>query len=128
MFVVCPDVVGCHYRTMVLWNHYYRWIKEYGHPVAFVAQDGCEPELVPEEADWIFIGGKDPWKVNNICNFTGLGKPVHVGRVNMVARLELCERLGVTSVDGTGWVQFNNYQTRDLKEYLSGEKQQCSLF
>jgi len=127
MFIVCPDVVGCHDRTIALWHYYYPIIKKYEYPIAFVAQDGCEPELIPSEADWIFIGGKDPWKIENIHKYVGNGKPVHVGRVNGIGRLKYCESLGVTSIDGTGWMLARGKQFYDLMNYFNGDPQ-CSLF
>ncbi len=126
IFVVCPDVVGCHDRTYALWRYYYPKIKCYKFPIAFVAQDGCKPEFVPKESDWIFIGGKDPWKMENIHKFIG-SKPVHVGRVNGIGRLKYCESLGVASIDGTGWMLARDKKFYDLMEYFYGEKQ-CSLF
>jgi hypothetical protein len=126
IFIVCPDVVGCHDRTIALWNYYYPTLKEYDYPIAFVAQDGCTPELVPDNADWIFIGGKDPWKMENIHKFIG-ERPVHVGRVNGIGRLKYCESLGVASIDGTGWMLARDKKFYDLMEYFKGEKQ-CSLF
>ena len=50
--------------------------------------------------------------MNNVKNFVGLGWPVHVGRVNSMKRLRVCEDLGVDSVDGTGW-----FRARDRKYY-----------
>jgi hypothetical protein len=128
IFVVCPDVVGCHDRTKVLWKYYQPILKKYRYPIAFVAQDGCEPEYIPCEADWIFIGGKDPWKINNIHRFVGLGKPVHVGRVNSLSRLKYCEDLGVHSVDGTGWMRARDRKHNDLLEWFAGEPKQLGLF
>ena len=123
MFVVSPDVVGCHDRTLALWNYYYPTLKDYKYPIAFVAQDGCAPETVPDKADWIFVGGLDPWKMDNIQNLVGLGKPVHVGRVNSIGRLKYCESLGVDSVDGTGWMRARDNKFYGFLEYFEGEKQ-----
>jgi hypothetical protein len=127
MFVACPDVVGCHDRTLALWHYYRPIIAKYEYQIAFVAQDGCTPEKIPYNADWIFIGGKDPWKSRNIKNFIGLGKPVHVGRVNGVARLKKCEELGVDSVDGTGWMRAYNRQ-RQLVDWFTGDAKQMEFF
>ena len=127
MFVVCPDVVGCHDRTIVLWKHYYPRLKGFLYPLAFVAQDGCTPEAIPPEADWIFVGGNDPWKMDNIKKFVGLGKPVHVGRVNSIGRVRYCESLGVASVDGTGWMRARDKKFYDFINYFEGDDQ-CSLF
>jgi len=126
MFVVAPDVVGCHDRTLALWYYYYPRLKAYGYPLAFVAQDGCSPDAVPEEADWIFIGGTNGWKSANIEPFIGscLGlRPVHVGRVNSLGFLKYCESVGVASIDGTGWMRARGKQYHDFINYFNGEKQ-----
>ena len=127
MFIVCPDVVGQSDLTMALWNYYYPKLKKYNYPIAFVAQDGCEPKDIPNEASWVFIGGCDPWKLDNFARFVGNGKPVHVGRVNSISRLLRCEREGVDSVDGTGWMRARDKKFYDFLEHFEGEKQ-CSLF
>jgi hypothetical protein len=43
--------------------------------------------------------------------------------VNEVERLHICERLGVESVDGTGWMQGteNGRQARALGAWLDGK-------
>jgi hypothetical protein len=128
MFLTVPDVVGCHDRTMALWNHYYSRLSEYEYPLAFVAQDGCEPNLIPKHAKWIFIGGKDPWKMNNLKKFIGIGKKVHVGRVNGIGRLRYCESLGVDSIDGTGWMQFRGKNYNGLMNWFKGFNNQMMLF
>jgi hypothetical protein len=122
MWVAVPDVVGCHYRTLALWNYYYYRVQSFGYPLAFVAQDGCRPKDIPKEADWIFVGGLDPWKMDNIHKYVN-GRPVHVGRVNGIGRLKYCESVGVTSVDGTGWLRQRSKQFYDFIEYFEGEKQ-----
>jgi hypothetical protein len=124
MFIVAPDVVGCHDRTLALWHYYYAKLKEYGYPIAFVAQDGCNPEDVPKEANWIFVGGFDPWKMENIHRFIGK-RPVHVGRVNSLGRLKHCESLGVSSIDGTGWLRARDKKFYDLIKYFEGDDQIC---
>lgn len=128
IFVVCPDVVGCHARTIALWQYYYTALKKYNYPLAFVAQNGCTPEMVPKNCDWIFIGGLDPWKMDNIHRFIGFGKPVHVGRVNSISRLKYCESLGVNSIDGTGWMRFRGKNFFDLLDWFTGDKKQLQLF
>jgi len=128
LFVVSPDVVGCHDRTLALWHYYRNRLTKYKYPVAFVVQDGCQPENIPlNEVDWIFVGGTDPWKMENLPRWVKLGKPCHVGRVNSIGRLRYCESLGVTSVDGTGWMRARDAKFFDLMEYFEGEKQ-CRLF
>jgi len=124
LFIVCPDVVGCHDRTFALWYYYYPKLKRYGYPIAFVAQDGCEPELVPDAADWIFVGGspETAWKSINIHKYIG-DRPVHVGRVNSIGFVEYCESIGVASIDGTGWFRARDKKFYDLMEWFEGNKQ-----
>ena len=127
-FVTCPDVVGCHDRTAALWGVYSGRIRALGFSVAFVAQDGCTPKKIPDDADWVFIGGGDPWKSENIHRFVGLGLPVHVGRINTRNNLEYCERLGVDSVDGTGWMRARGKQFHDMLDWFGGIEKQRGLF
>ena len=122
MFVVCPDVVGCHDRTLALWHHYLPMLRGYQYPLAFVAQDGCTPDAVPDEADWIFVGGNDPWKMMNVHHFIG-DRSVHVGRVNSLKRLKICEELGVASVDGTGWMRARDQKYYDFLGWFEESKQ-----
>ena len=126
LWVVVPDVVGCHSRTMALWHYYSPRIREYGYPLAFVAQDGCDPSEVPE-CHCVFVGGCDPWKMENFKRFVGVREWTHVGRVNSIGRLLSCERAGVDSVDGTGWMLARDKKFYDLMNYFKGDPQ-CSLF
>ena len=128
MFVVVPDVVGCHYRTLALWKYYYPILKSYDFKLAFVAQDGCILSTVPPEADWIFIGGTDLWKVDHIKEFITPDRPVHVGRVNSLWLLEYCESVGVASVDGSGWMRARHRKFNDLMEWFKGERSQKELW
>ena len=122
IFLVVPDVVGCHDRTISLWKHYYPILNKLNCPLAFVAQNGCEPETVPTEAGWIFVGGLNPWKKDNIYKFIG-SRPVHVGRVNSLWMLEYCQSLGVVSVDGTGWMRGKGRQYYDFINWFEGNPQ-----
>ena len=65
--------------------------------------------------------------MDNIKKFVGLGKPVHVGRVNSIGRVRYCESLGVASVDGTGWMRARDKKFYDFINYFEGDDQ-CSLF
>jgi hypothetical protein len=122
IFVVCPDVVGCHDRTIALWHYYYPKLKPYGFQLAFTAQDGCTPEAIPDECDWIFIGGTNGWKSKNIEQYIGM-RPVHVGRVNSIGFVKYCESIGVASIDGTGWMRAKGKQYYDFINYFNGEVQ-----
>jgi hypothetical protein len=112
-FVAAPDVVGSARRTLELFEYWYpriagRW------PVAFVAQDGQQDLPIPWHLlDVIFIGGTTAFKmsaaaVEIIKCAQGLGKWVHVGRVNTPGRFEYFEWLGVDSIDGTGLARYTH--------------------
>jgi len=124
LWVVCPDVLGCNDRTLALWEYYHPIIKPYGHKIAFVAQNGCEPRDVPEIADIVFIGGLDPWKMDNAYKFIG-DRPVHVGRRNELWMLEYCQEIGVESCDGSGWFRggMKSRQACDLNRWFEGNPQ-----
>ena len=126
MWIVAPDVIGCHTRTLALWFHYYKTLRLYGYPLAFVAQDGCMLSTVPTHADLIFIGGHPDtdWKLNNYHKFIG-SRPVHVGRINEGYLLDMLEEKGVASCDGSGWFRggVNSRQACDLDRWFNGDPQ-----
>jgi hypothetical protein len=113
-FVAIPDVIdpinriGNARRTLEVFERWFHRPELKGWKLAFVCQDGQENLPIPwDEVEAVFIGGSTQWKesthaVSCILAAKALGKWVHVGRVNTPARWEMCERLGVDSVDGTG--------------------------
>ena len=103
MWALIPDVVADKKRTLENWEKYYPVAASYRYKSAFAAQDGMTPDDVPINADVVFVGGSTEWKWKTVSTWTQNFKRVHVGRVNSIDRLWLCEDLGVESVDGTGW-------------------------
>lgn len=73
--------------------------------LAFALQDGMTPADIPDDAVVLFVGGTTKWKWRSLPTWASTGRRVHVGRVNEVERLLICERFGVESVDGTGWMK-----------------------
>jgi hypothetical protein len=129
IFVLCPDVWSCHDRTWALWRYYYPILRAVcDFPIAFAAQDGCSPAAIPSEADWIFVGGTDAWRSGAIPQLISIGRPVHVGRVNTLDRLQRYEELGVTSVDGSGWMRRPRGEASNLLQWFAGEYCQLPLF
>ena len=64
-FVVTPDVVCNHTRTLELFNWWEPRIHALGLPCAFVAQNGVESRLdeIPwDRMDTLFLGGSTAWK------------------------------------------------------------------
>jgi len=109
LFAVAPDVVGDAAGTWERSAPVLPRIREHGYKAAYVAQDGFRPEGVDWEAfDVLFIGGTTEWKLGMGHQATAWslehGKPVHMGRVNSIKRLEWAAGLGCTSADGSMFV------------------------
>lgn len=122
LWVLVPDVVADRDATIAKWQQYAPVAQAFGWPLAMAVQDGMTPEDVPASASVIFIGGTTKWKWQSLPMWAQTGKRIHVGRVNEVDRLHICERWRVESVDGTGWMQGTDQgrQARDLEQWLSG--------
>jgi hypothetical protein len=117
-FVVVPDMVGDRDGTLEEWDKWYPNLSSaYSFNYAFCVQDGMTPSDVPSKADAIFVGGTFNWKWSNIETWTDNFDNVHVGRVNTIKHLEICEKLGVDSVDGTGWFRHPN-RIKELEQYF----------
>ncbi len=110
LFAVAPDVVGDAEATLERSRQYLTLIRDLGYPVAYVAQDGFDPERLPwDEIDWIFIGGAaiSNWKRREAGGYAAIraglahGKRVHVGRVNGGYFFRQIELAGADSCDGT---------------------------
>lgn len=88
LFVTSPDIVGDHPATLERFEHWAPVIRRHRLPVAFVAQDGATPDVVPWlELDALFIGGTNTFKLGpdaaNIARHArDHGKWLHMGRVN----------------------------------------------
>jgi len=103
MWAIVPDVVADREKTLENWSRYAPVLEEARIRKAFAVQDGMGVDDVPIDADVVFVGGSTEWKWKTLATWTANFERVHVGRVNSVERLTVCERLGVESVDGTGW-------------------------
>ena len=131
-FVVIPDSVGNHDKTLEMWNYFYPKVLKIKPNLkyAFVAQDGCTPSKVPKEADWIFVGGTDNFKKPALKLFANIFcDRIHVGRVNNLDFVFRCYEMGVTSIDGSGWFRSNHgkpiyMQLEKYFEYITNPKYQ----
>lgn len=108
LFAAVPDVVGDAVATRERFDQYAPFVREQGYPVAYVAQDGFDPDAVPwPEIDWLFIGGTTDFKRSERGGFAAIGAakrrglPVHVGRVNGGGWLRRFAGGGADSADGT---------------------------
>jgi hypothetical protein len=126
MWVVVPDSVGNKNKTLELWEKHSPALKAFGVPLAFAAQDGMTENDVPKDADVVFIGGSTSWKWRSLPNWTQHFARVHVGRVNSHRLLEMAERNGAESCDGTGWFR-DPHRTQELERYLKFKNYQPQL-
>lgn len=107
IFAVVPDVVGDHSATLALWQHWAPVVRDLlGHRPAFVLQDGCGPDDMPDDTDCVFIGGSTDYKLGPIARSCVAeakrrGWWVHMGRVNSLRRVRIAADWGCDSVDGT---------------------------
>jgi hypothetical protein len=108
-WVAVPDVYMDPNATLWGWDAWaHRLRQTYGWDLAFVWQNGIRVEDVKNytDAEVQFIGGDDnlhrgKWAMLRLAA-THYPR-VHVGRVNAPRPALKCWRLGVESIDGTGW-------------------------
>lgn len=85
LFVVVPDVVADHTATLALWHEWTPQLTRW--PLAFVCQDGQQPQDIPHDCDTVFIGGTTEWKLSESAEACirwaqGNNRGVHIGRCN----------------------------------------------
>lgn len=114
LWVTAPDVFPDAVATLTRSLPVLRELRRLGLGAAFVAQDGSEGDgMIPwDDADAIFIGGRDPWKIGGparavITEGKRRGKWIHMGRVNSARRLRYATTIGCDSADGT-FLRFRN--------------------
>lgn len=117
-WVLVPDVVADRAATLARWREWAPYVRAYGWPLAFAAQDGMTPADVPADADVVFLGGGTEWKRAAIAPWCKAFPRVHVGRINTYEWLSYCERAGAESCDGTGWFRGDPIQLRGLVRWL----------
>jgi hypothetical protein len=123
LWALVPDVVADREATLAAWERYAPMVAQLGWPRAFAVQDGMAVSDVPREADVIFVGGTTDWKWATVAQWADSFPFVHVGRVNELDKLQLCQSLGVASLDGTGWFRatINGRQGTALQRWIEQE-------
>ena len=121
-FVTLPDVVGSARRTLEVFEYFAEKVTQ---KRCLVAQDGQENLPIPwDRIDAIFIGGSDvfkdgPYAMQIAKTAKLLGKWVHVGRVNSIARVRMWKNIA-DSCDGTGLSKYDHMLANAVKE-IRGE-------
>jgi hypothetical protein len=143
LFVTAPDVVskvngrahGDAAATFDLWPFWSRLLRGLGWCPAYVAQDGLQPQLVPDLRGGrgvFFIGGSTEFKegpvVRDLCAYANArGIHVHMGRVNGQKRYALAEAWGVGSIDGTGFSMYPDVNIPLVAQWQETIDQQLNL-
>ena len=107
-FVVLPDIVDGGMKSL---DFSMEWRERLGRRLGLqllAVQDGMEPQdiasLVGPELG-IFIGGTTEWKERHRMDWGACAREtrayLHVGRVNSIRRIHLCEAAGADSFDGS---------------------------
>lgn len=99
LFAVVPDVVCDSAATDERWHQYRHEVVERCYQAAYVTQNGCTE--VPDDADVVFTGGDDAWKLSPEAQALTAGRRSHMGRVNSLRRLRFAAAHGYDTVDGT---------------------------
>lgn len=108
-WVVVPDVVGDSLASLQRTREWLPFCLEHCPRVLIALQDGMTPRMVhPLPVTGrigFFVGGTTPWKLASLPMWAQLARALdvwlHVGRVNTMRRIRLCQMAGVTSFDGT---------------------------
>jgi hypothetical protein len=106
LFVVVPDRYCDHAATLELWDRWAGEVIDRDLSAAFVCQNDCTPDDIPNDANAVFIGGDTTWKLSrwagaNIAASKARGRWAHVGRVNTAVRWGSVRIMGADSADGT---------------------------
>lgn len=113
-WVACPDVVGDATASLAQFRVWEPRLHAMGFPVALVSQDGLTIAATPWESfECLFVGGSDSHKLGGEAQSLAreakrLGKSVHVGRVNSIARMTYCRSIGADSFDGLQWSKWSD--------------------
>lgn len=121
---IVPDVHRDKKRTVDRWHTYRHEVTSRGMKTAFAVQDGTLLSDVPmnPSPDVIFIGGSPFWKWSTLPIWCKHFPRVHVGIVTTGRRLEIAERCGAESVDGTGFFRtsWNSKRSIQLRNFVEG--------
>jgi len=129
LWVLVPDKVGDRQSTLDMWDKYSPHVIKRGFNAAFACQDGMTLADMPDNASILFIGGTTDWKWETLPMWCESGRRIHVGRVNTMRQLLQCDRLGVESVDGSGWFRdtSDGIRINQLTDYIQNGVRQVEL-
>jgi len=112
-FVVVPDIVAGGLASLAMSLDWLPRLAGVAHRRLLAVQDGMSaadiaPHLNPTVG--VFVGGSTEWKLATMRAWGQLarrhGAYLHVGRVNTIRRIRLCQDAGADSFDGTSATRF----------------------
>lgn len=132
-FGCCPDIVAGGLKSL---EFSLAWMERLPscYPWYLAVQDGMtEADVSPALPRFagLFVGGSTDWKMSSSPIWVRLahqnGKPVHIGRVNTVARaLTVGKLYGADSFDGNNWNRtWSRCHTKDGKPIYRGRTIRC---
>lgn len=133
LWAVLPDVYGDWSRTLDRAWKYRGKLTSRGIRIALALQDGIGDwsEALALCPDAVFVGGKTDWKWRNaeaICHFyQRRGIWIHLARVSGYLKVREALRIGVDSIDGTGWMRNPGRNLPELLRELDGTHKQLML-
>jgi hypothetical protein len=130
-FVIVPDIVAAGMRSL---DFSLSWLPRLERfPRLLIAvQDGMNEQTIANVLSLrpglgIFLGGSTEWKLKTMYDWGRVARSgkwyYHVGRVNTVRRIRLCEEAGADSFDGSGVTKY----FEDKFDRLNAARQQRSL-
>lgn len=133
-FIVVPDIVEGGARAWAMTRYWLRRLRRdrrlRGAKLLIAVQDGYEFDAIApylSERVGVFVGGSTDWKLATMAGWAALarskGAICHVGRVNTVRRIHLCEHAGATSFDGSGASRF----AKILQRLENGRRQRSFM-
>lgn len=112
-FIVAPDIVAAGLTSLAFTLDWLPRLAGVGRRRMIAVQDGMtvadvRPHL--SSTVGIFVGGSTEWKLSTMRAWGQLarecGAYLHVGRVNTIRRIRLCQDAGADSFDGTSVTRF----------------------
>ena len=118
-WIVLPDIVEGGLESLRFSLSHLCRVSNKNSSVLLPVQDGMEVSdvapIVGGETG-IFIGGSTSWKEETLPLWSDLARVkrciCHVGRVNSMRRISLCQQAGATSFDGSGPSRFSKMLPR----------------
>lgn len=112
-FVIAPDIVCGGAASLALSRTWIKGCLTECSRVAIAVQNGMTADDIRpllSASVGVFVGGDDAWKESSMDMWCELarecGSWCHVGRVNTLRRLRLCQMAGADSFDGSGPSRF----------------------